>query len=219
MPKRQRHQHHVPSIPKFKPLTDEQADAYELCCENHITFLTGPAGCSKSYTAIAFAVDCLLAGEAERIVLTRPAVEACGESLGYLPGTTTQKIGGYMTPLFENLHEYASSHIDAIRPQMEIAPLGFMRGRTIKNAVLVLDEAQNASFPQLKMLLTRIGKGASMILCGDAAQCDIGLSPLMDVAKRMSQISGIAHLHFTKTSGAIRHPLIPSILEAFEDLA
>ncbi len=204
--------------PVFSPLSDEQAAAYRICSRSHISFLTGPAGCSKSYTAIAYAVNELLANRVEKIVLTRPAVEACGENLGYLPGTAAQKVGSYMAPLFENLSDYAKESMDSIRPCMEIAPLAFMRGRTIKHSVLVLDEAQNANMSQLKMLLTRIGEGTTMILCGDADQADIWGSPLMVVARRMSDIQGISHFHFSSTSGVIRHPLIPSIIEGFKEV-
>jgi phosphate starvation-inducible PhoH-like protein len=130
-----------------------------------------------------------------------------------------QKLGNYMTPLYDNLREYANSHLDQVRSVTEIAPLAYMRGRTIKNAVLVLDEAQNAGMAQLKMLLTRIGEGTRVVLCGDADQSDITYSPLMRVATRMSQVDGIGHLHFSRTSGAIRHPLIPSILDVFEELS
>ena len=207
-----------PPPPRFKPLSIEQAKAYKACVRNHIAFLTGPAGCSKSYTAIAYAVDSLLNGMVEKIVLTRPSIEACGEHLGYLPGTATEKLGSYMIPLFDNLNEYAGSSMIAIRPCLEVSPLAFMRGRTFKNAVVVLDEAQNASIGQLKMLLTRIGQGTTMILCGDAGQSDIGRSPLLDVAREMARVEGIEHFHYSATSGIIRHPLMPAILEGFENL-
>lgn len=207
------HQH-----PKFVPLTREQADAYELCWRSDITFLTGPAGCSKSYTAIAFGVDMLLNDRVERIIFTRPAVEACGENLGFLPGTAVQKVGSYMRPLFDNLEDYAKEATADIKKCLSIEPLAYMRGRTIKNSVLILDEAQNANMAQLKMLMTRIGDGSSMVICGDADQSDIAATRLIAVAEKMSQIEGIGHLHYTSTSAAIRHPLVPHILQAFEEM-
>lgn len=207
-----------PSKPEFIPLNQEQADAYKLCERNTVIFLTGPAGCSKSYTAIAYAVNELLNNRTERIILTRPAIEACGENLGFLPGTASQKVGEYMTPLFDNMKEYASSHMEFIRPHLEIAPLAFMRGRTLKNSVIVLDEAQNANIRQLEMLLTRLGDGSTIILCGDAEQADIWDAPLMAVARRQSVVRGISHFHFSDASCIIRHPLIPSIIEGFREL-
>ncbi len=217
--RKKQYQHNSPSKPKFRPLTSEQADAYELCWSNHITFLTGPAGCSKSYTAIAFAVDRLLGGCVEQVVFTRPAIEACGENLGFLPGTAVQKVSSYMHPLFDNLNDYAGDMALVVKADLKIEPLAYMRGRTVKNSVLILDEAQNANLSQLKMLLTRIGEGSSFVICGDADQSDIQHSKLMSVASAMSKIDGIGHLHFTSTSAAIRHPLIPHIIEAFDVLS
>lgn len=207
-----------PRLPEFVPLNQEQADAYKMCGRNSIVFLTGPAGCSKSYTAIAYAINELLTNRVGRIVLTRPAVEACGENLGFLPGTASQKVGEYMAPLFDNMREYASAHMEAIRPHLEIAPLAFMRGRTLKDSVVILDEAQNANLSQLEMLLTRIGEGTTMILCGDADQADIWSTPLMAVARRQCVARGISHFHFSDASCMIRHPLIPSIIEGFREL-
>jgi phosphate starvation-inducible PhoH-like protein len=213
------HQHASHSIPKFRPLTDEQEEAYRMCWRNYITFLTGPAGCSKSYTAVAYAVDKLLSGGVEQVVFTRPAIEACGEQLGFLPGTAIQKVSSYLHPLFDNLNDYAGDMALVVKADLKIEPLAYMRGRTVKNSVLILDEAQNANLSQLKMLLTRIGEGSSFVICGDAEQSDIANSKLMLVAEAMSKVDGISHLHFTSTSAAIRHPLIPHIIDAFDSLS
>jgi phosphate starvation-inducible PhoH-like protein len=218
--RRQRDNHPTQrAFPKFKPISEEQGHAYDMCWDNDISFLTGPAGCSKTYTAVAFAVDKILSGSVDKIIFCRPAVEACGGDLGYLPGTAIQKVSAYMRPMFDCLSDYAGDFAPGIKESLSIEPLEFMRGRTIKNSVLILDEAQNAGFSQLKMLLTRIGAGTSMVLCGDADQSDVHSSPLMRVAQTMSRVDGIAHLHFSKTSGAIRHPLIPEILDVFEELS
>jgi phosphate starvation-inducible protein PhoH and related proteins len=206
------------SKPKFKPLHEEQKNAYELCTQNYITFLTGPAGTSKTFTAIAFAVDLFLRGEVEKIVLTRPAVEACGESIGFVPGTAEEKLAGFLVPLHDCLAEYAGQHLAEITQSLSIVPLGYMRGRTLKHSAVVLDEAQNANLKQLEMLTTRLGTGTRMVLCGDAAQADISRTPLVRAASRLSEVYGIGHFRFTMAAAVIRHPLTPQIISAFEDL-
>lgn len=208
--------------PEFTPITDEQAEAYRICSESTITFLTGPAGTSKTYTAMAFAIDQLLGGRdgqrntTDRIILTRPAVEACGEELGFIPGTAGQKMGPYIHPLTEIISEYAKGHEDAIRASLEIVPLAFCRGRTMKHCVAILDEAQNCNEEQLKMFLTRIGEGAKMIVCGDPFQADIRHSPLAALAQELSTIGGISHFEFSMSACKARHRIIPPILEVFK---
>lgn len=196
---------------EFKPLSQEQATAYELCWNNAIVFLTGMAGCGKTHIAVAYAVDC--AEQTDRnIILTRPAVEACGESLGALPGGIPEKLSPFLHPLTDTLREYAPH--TTVRPV--IVPLAYMRGRTFKHSIVLLDEAQNATLGQLRMILTRIGEGSTIIVCGDWDQSDIRNTPLKRVVKALSGIDGIAHIHMSRTEA--RHPLIPKILDAMSTL-
>lgn len=199
--------------PVFKPISTEQARAHELCQKNDIVFLTGPAGCSKTFTAIAYAIDHILHDEDDRrLILTRPAVEACGEELGALPGGIAEKMQPFLHPLTDTIRDYAGE----TKVHYEVVAMAHLRGRTIKNTVLVVDEAQNASWRQLKLLLTRIGNGSKIILCGDGDQSDIRDSGLMAAAEALKDISGIAHFHFSEVAAGIRHPLIPKILKAMK---
>lgn len=198
--------------PRFKPLNKEQADAYKTCRNNHITFLTGPAGCSKTFTAVAYAIDSAIQTD-RKIVLSRPAIEACGESLGALPGTASEKLQPYLHPLTDSMNEYAPHNTI---PKI-IVPLAHLRGRTFKHSIIILDEAQNANMSQLKMLLTRIGENSQIIICGDWDQSDIRNTPLRRVAEKMATIEGISHFNFLTT--VARHPLIPSILDGFDALS
>jgi phosphate starvation-inducible PhoH-like protein len=204
--------------PVFSPISGEQEQAYELCRRSTITFLTGPAGTSKSYTAMALAIDMLLEsdGGITKIVLTRPAVEACGEELGYIPGTAAQKMGPYIHPLTDILKEYAPGNEDLIRSSLEIVPLAHMRGRTLRHCVAILDEAQNCNEEQLKMFLTRIGEGSKMIICGDPFQSDIRHSPLASLATDLKAIRGISHFEFSEQACKARHHIIIPILEMFK---
>ena len=194
----------------FKPISSEQAEAYACCNKNDIVFLTGPAGCSKTYTAIAYAIDHVCKDPERKLILTRPAVEACGEELGALPGGVAEKMQPFMHPLTDTIREYAGQ----AKVQYEVVAMAHLRGRTIKNTVLVVDEAQNASWRQLKLVLTRIGNGSKIILCGDGDQADIRNSGLMAAAEALHGINGIAHFHFSEVAASIRHPLIPKILKA-----
>lgn len=205
----------VQSCPIFKPISQEQSDAYNLCRKNDIVFLTGPAGCSKTYTAIAYAVDHVLRDtDQRRLMLTRPAVEACGEELGALPGGVVEKMQPFLHPLTDTIREYAGE----TKVQYEVVAMAHLRGRTLKDTVLVVDEAQNANVRQLKLVLTRIGNGSKIILCGDGEQADIRDSGLMKTASALSQINGISHFNFSEVAAGIRHPLIPKILSGFESL-
>ena len=202
------------SHPVFKPISAEQKEAYELCHKNEIIFVTGPAGASKTFLAIAYAIDHMLADPDRRLVLTRPAVEACGEELGALPGGVAEKMQPFMHPLTDTIREYAGE----LKIQHEVVAMAHLRGRTLKNTVLVVDEAQNANLRQLKLILTRIGNGSKIILCGDGDQADIRDSGLMKAAAVLKDISGIAHFHFSEVASGIRHPLIPKMLAAWEKL-
>ena len=185
-----------------------------------ITFGIGPAGTGKTYLAVASAVDALERSSVQRIVLTRPAVEA-GERLGFLPGDLAQKVDPYLRPLYDALYELMGH--DKVqkafeRNAIEIAPLAFMRGRTLANAFVVLDEAQNATTMQMKMFLTRLGEGSRMVITGDRSQVDLprGVpSGLADAERLLKMIPKISFNYFT-AKDVVRHPLVAAIIEAYE---
>jgi phosphate starvation-inducible PhoH-like protein len=185
-----------------------------------ITFGIGPAGTGKTYLAVACAVDALERSVVQRIVLTRPAVEA-GERLGFLPGDLTQKIDPYLRPLYDALYELMG--FDKVqkafeRQALEIAPLAFMRGRTLNNAFIILDEAQNTTVEQMKMFLTRIGFGSRAVVTGDVSQIDLPktqLSGLIDAERVLSRVEGIGICRFT-SADVVRHPLVARIVDAYD---
>lgn len=185
-----------------------------------ITFGIGPAGTGKTYLAVASAVDALERGSVQRIVLTRPAVEA-GERLGFLPGDLTQKVDPYLRPLYDALYElmgYDKVQKAFERNALEIAPLAFMRGRTLNNAFIILDEAQNTTPEQMKMFLTRIGFGARAVVTGDVSQIDLpkgSLSGLIDAERVLKRVQGIAFNRFT-SADVVRHPLVARIVDAYD---
>lgn len=202
--------------PTWKPICREQHEAYELCRHSTITFLTGPAGCTKSFTAMAYAMNAMYEEEAETIYLTRPAVEACGEEFGFLPGDANEKMSVYTHPLIDVAKDYCKELYVDIRSNIQIVPLAYMRGITMKHGVAIMDEAQNATEPQMELFLSRIGKGTQIIICGDPFQSDIGKSPLLSIAADLSHIEGVSHYHFTSKASLARHPIIPKILNVFE---
>ncbi len=185
-----------------------------------ITFGIGPAGTGKTYLAVACAVDALERSQVQRIVLTRPAVEA-GERLGFLPGDLTQKVDPYLRPLYDALYDLMG--FDRVqkafeRNALEIAPLAFMRGRTLNNAFVILDEAQNTTPEQMKMFLTRIGFGARAVVTGDVSQIDLPkgtLSGLIDAEQVLRRVQGIAITRFT-SADVVRHPLVARIIDAYD---
>jgi len=202
-----------------KPKTAGQKRYVDAISENVITFGLGPAGTGKSWLAVAMAVRALQAKEVERIILTRPAVEA-GERLGFLPGDLMAKIDPYLRPLYDALYDMFDP--DAVerlleRQTIEVAPLAFMRGRTLNNSFIILDEAQNATPEQMKMFLTRIGFGSRVVVTGDTTQVDIptGKSGL---ARLERTLSGIDSLKFVHLSGAdvVRHKIVADIVAAYE---
>lgn len=204
----------------IKARTKNQQLLVEQSLKNDVVFAVGPAGTGKTYTAVALAVRALKEKRVKRIILTRPAVEA-GESLGFLPGDLKEKIDPYLRPLYDALDDMI--HFEKLRMFMEsrvieIAPLAFMRGRTLDNAFIILDEAQNATVPQLKMFLTRIGPSAKCIVTGDMTQIDLpknqksGLSVALDILKNVPGISVIRLTH----KDVIRHKLVKSIIKAFD---
>ena len=200
--------------------TPTQALYLENIAKHDITFGIGPAGTGKTYLAVACAVDALERATVQRIVLTRPAVEA-GERLGFLPGDLTQKVDPYLRPLYDALYDlmgYEKVQKAFERNALEIAPLAFMRGRTLNNAFVILDEAQNTSVEQMKMFLTRIGFGAKAVVTGDVSQIDLPkqqLSGLIDAERVLRRVSGIAITHFT-SADVVRHPLVAKIVDAYD---
>ncbi|AOG23019.1 PhoH family protein [Acidovorax sp. RAC01] len=185
-----------------------------------ITFGIGPAGTGKTYLAVACAVDALERSSVQRIVLTRPAVEA-GERLGFLPGDLAQKVDPYLRPLYDALYELMG-HDKVLkafeRNAIEIAPLAFMRGRTLNNAFVILDEAQNTTPEQMKMFLTRIGFGSRAVVTGDVSQIDLpkgAMSGLVDAERVLKRVKGISVTRFT-SADVVRHPLVARIVDAYD---
>ena len=205
----------------IKAKTKNQRKMVSLSEKNDIVFAIGPAGTGKTYTAVALAVRALKNKVVQKIILTRPAVEA-GESLGFLPGDLKEKIDPYLRPLYDALddmipHDKLNTYM-AMRT-IEIAPLAFMRGRTLDNAFIILDEAQNCTPPQLKMFLTRLGPAAKCIITGDQTQIDLpknqksGLAPAVRILKN---INGIGHIELDQQD-VIRHKLVKKILQAYDN--
>ncbi|KQX89067.1 phosphate starvation-inducible protein PhoH [Variovorax sp. Root473] len=200
--------------------TPTQALYLDNIARHDITFGIGPAGTGKTYLAVACAVDALERAAVQRIVLTRPAVEA-GERLGFLPGDLTQKVDPYLRPLYDALYDlmgYEKVQKAFERNVLEIAPLAFMRGRTLNNAFVILDEAQNTTVEQMKMFLTRIGFGAKAVVTGDVSQIDLPkqqLSGLIDAERVLKRVPGIATTHFT-SADVVRHPLVAKIVDAYD---
>lgn len=200
--------------------TPNQAAYLDSIASHDITFGIGPAGTGKTYLAVASAVDALERSVVQRIVLTRPAVEA-GERLGFLPGDLAQKIDPYMRPLYDALYDlmgYEKVTKAFERNALEIAPLAFMRGRTLNNAFVILDEAQNTTPEQMKMFLTRIGFGSRAVVTGDVSQIDLPktqLSGLIDAERVLKRVKGIAICRFT-SADVVRHPLVARIVDAYD---
>jgi phosphate starvation-inducible PhoH-like protein len=190
--------------------------------EREMVFGLGPAGTGKTYLAVAAAVDNLMSGAVARIILSRPAVEA-GERLGFLPGDLREKVDPYLRPIYDALYDLMDSRIveRALQTgEIEIAPLAFMRGRTLTNAAIILDEAQNTTSMQMKMFLTRLGENSRMIITGDPSQVDLPngqTSGLAEAARLLDGVEGIAQVKFT-AEDVIRHELVARIVAAYEGL-
>jgi phosphate starvation-inducible PhoH-like protein len=205
---------------KIKPLTENQKSYIRMIEENDIVFAVGPAGTGKTFLAVAMAVKYLREGKIEKIILTRPAVEA-GESLGYLPGTYEEKVYPYLIPLYDAL--YSMIPYDRVKRMMEariveVAPLAYMRGRTLSDAFIILDEAQNTKAVQMKMFLTRIGPRSKVVITGDVTQIDLPKhekSGLTEAINILQGIEGIAFVFFDKEDVS-RHRIVKSIIEAYE---
>ncbi len=204
-----------------KPYSQAQAKYIEALTKNDVVFTLGPAGTGKTYIAVAMAVAMFNSHRVEKIILSRPAVEA-GEKLGFLPGDLKEKIDPYLRPLYDALHdmipaEKLTRHMEA--GDIEVAPLAFMRGRTLSNAFVILDEAQNTTPTQMKMFLTRLGENSRMVITGDLTQTDLPKdvkSGLGDVIRKVEGIEGIACVRFTDKD-VVRHPLAAKIVKAYDE--
>jgi phosphate starvation-inducible PhoH-like protein len=204
----------------LRPRTDGQSRYVQAMKQNEVVLAVGPAGTGKTYLAVGWAVTLLKSGQVKKIVLVRPAVEA-GERLGFLPGDLKEKINPYLRPLFDSLADlmdpetverYVKTEV------IEILPLAFMRGRTLNNAAIILDEGQNATVSQMKMFLTRMGFGSRVIVTGDMTQVDLPRSVrngLADAIHRLKNIEGIAVLHLDDAD-IVRHPLVQKIVNAYD---
>lgn len=210
---RNRDQSYLKTVRARTPGQQTLMDAIQ---DHNLTMALGPAGTGKTYLAISSAVEALEAGEIERIILSRPAMEA-GESIGYLPGDMHEKMAPYLRPLYDALGDrLGGKRVKALIEDgtIEIAPVGFMRGRTLNNAFVVIDEAQNCTYSQLKMLLSRLGWNSTMVVTGDPAQSDLldNLSGLKDIANRLEKVDGIAVVRLTGAD-IVRHPLVAKMLD------
>ena len=203
-----------------EPRTDAQKAYVRAMLSHELAFGIGPAGTGKTYLAVAVAVSKFIAGEVDRIVLSRPAVEA-GEKLGYLPGDMKDKVDPYMQPLYDALNDFLPGKQLAKlieEKRIEIAPLAFMRGRTLSHAFVVLDEAQNTTSMQMKMFLTRLGEGSRMVITGDRTQIDLprGVnSGLIDAERFLKHLPKISFNYFT-SKDVVRHPLVAAIIDAYD---
>ena len=202
------------------PRSATQVTYMEALTRNDIIFALGPAGTGKTYLAVAQAVSQLITGSVDRLILSRPAVEA-GERLGFLPGDMKEKVDPYLRPIYDALYDTLPAEQVERRiasGEIEIAPIAFMRGRTLSNAFIVLDEAQNTTVAQMKMFLTRFGEGSRMVVCGDPRQVDLpqpGISGLADAVARLDGVEGIAVVPFG-IGDVVRHPVVGRIVQAYE---
>ena len=202
------------------PRSPTQTVYMQALGRDDMIFALGPAGTGKTYLAVAQAVSQLISGSVDRLILSRPAVEA-GERLGFLPGDMKEKVDPYLRPLYDALYDMLPTEQVERRiasGEIEIAPIAFMRGRTLNDAFIILDEAQNTTPAQMKMFLTRFGMRSRMVVCGDPKQVDLpepGKSGLHDAVNRLSGVKGIAIVPFT-VADVVRHPLVGRIVEAYE---
>jgi phosphate starvation-inducible protein PhoH and related proteins len=202
-------------VKNVRALSKVQQQLLDAIDERSVVLALGPAGTGKTYLAVARAVDALESGRVNRIVLSRPAVEA-GETLGFLPGDMGEKLAPYLRPLYDALTErLGSKRLKALLADgaIEVAPVAFMRGRTLNDCFVVIDEAQNCTYGQLKMLLTRLGWRSTMILTGDPDQTDLlpGLSGLRDIATRLDQVENVSVVRLSDAD-IVRHPLVGEML-------
>jgi phosphate starvation-inducible protein PhoH and related proteins len=202
------------------PRSSTQVGYMQALARDDIIFALGPAGTGKTYVAVAQAVSQLITGSVQRLILSRPAVEA-GEKLGFLPGDMKDKVDPYLRPLYDALNdclpaEQVERRIAA--GEIEVAPLAFMRGRTLADAFIILDEAQNTTIPQMKMFLTRFGMNSRMVVCGDPKQVDLPMPVTSGLADAVARLEGVEGMSVTRFSAAdvVRHPIVGRIVEAYE---
>ncbi len=198
-----------------------QREYVQAIRQNDLTFCIGPAGTGKTYLAVVLAVHAMKTGSAKRIILTRPAVEA-GESLGFLPGDLKDKVDPYLRPLYDALHDMlGAEHTERLieRGTIEIAPLAYMRGRTLDDAFVILDEAQNTTHAQMKMFLTRLGFGSKMVITGDKTQIDLPKGAKSGLIAAESILSKVREIHFQylEPADVVRHPIVAKIIDAYEE--
>ena len=204
----------------IEPRTEAQKAYVQNLFKHELCFGIGPAGTGKTYLAVAVGVSMFITGQVDKIILSRPAVEA-GEKLGYLPGDMKEKVDPYMQPLYDALSDCLPGKQVAKlieEKRIEIAPLAFMRGRTLANAFIVLDEAQNATSMQMKMFLTRLGEGSRMVITGDRTQIDLprGVSLGLGDAERLLKSIPVVSFNYFTSKDVVRHPLVAAIIEAYE---
>lgn len=207
---------HDKYVKHVKPRSDGQKRLMEAIEKHNLVFAIGPAGTGKTYLAVTAAVEAFMEGKVERIILSRPAVEA-GEKIGYLPGDLQDKMAPYLRPLYDSLNDRMGPKrlkqcID--NGEIEIAPIGYMRGRTLNKAFVVIDEAQNCTYAQIKMIVSRLGWGSTMVVTGDPDQSDLleGISGLRDMSEKLRKVEGIAVENLRETD-IVRHPLVAKMLE------
>lgn len=203
-------------VKNVRPRSDGQKALMEAIGAHNLVLAIGPAGTGKTYLAISAAVEAFEKGKVDRIILSRPAVEA-GERIGFLPGDLQDKMAPYLRPLYDALNDRLGlkrlkNLIDT--GEIEIAPIGYMRGRTLNNAFVVIDEAQNCTYGQIKMIVSRLGWNSTMIITGDPDQSDLleGISGLRDMARKLVAVNGIA-VEYLKDTDIVRHPLVAKMLE------
>lgn len=204
----------------INPRSETQGTFIDAMNKYEMVFGLGPAGTGKTFLAVAKAVSAMLEGKVDRIILTRPAVEA-GENLGFLPGNLKEKIDPYLRPLYDALYEMLPADMvdkKLENGEIEVAPLAYMRGRTLSHSVVILDEAQNTTPMQMKMFLTRLGEGSRMIINGDLTQTDLPrgtVSGLLDAVKILKKVPGIAFVEFSEKD-VVRHGLVSKIVKAYD---
>lgn len=202
------------------PITRQQDAAIRAISRASISFLLGPAGTGKTHIACGYAARCVADGRVERIILTRPIVEA-GESLGFLPGTFEEKSAPYLLPIHDSLDAVAGKsgrRREQLRASLQVAPLAYMRGRTFNNAIIVVDESQNCTLSQLRLVISRLGRDSQMILTGDLSQSDLRSHEraLGTVVERLEGASGVAVFRFD-AAGIVRHPILADVLKRLEN--
>jgi phosphate starvation-inducible protein PhoH and related proteins len=203
--------------------TQEQKELLKSLSQNTITLITGPSGCGKTFLAVTYGLQQLFKNKYSKLVLTRPVVEAAGEKLGFLPGDMIDKINPYMMPIFDAMAQVMPEEAVSKLVQkngnaspIRILPLAYMRGMTFRTSFIICDEMQNSTPDQVRMLLTRLGEGSKMVLCGDTRQTDIfGLNGLQDADSLLQGIEGIGHIALTEAS-IVRHPLVQKIEEKYD---